>query len=48
MPWTREKKIFGVTTYLETKSFKAVSKKLKKRVHVLKADMTTIKKNPLI
>ena len=26
MPWTREEKTFCVTTYLETKSFKIVSK----------------------
>ena len=26
MPWTREEKIFCVTTYLETKSFKTASK----------------------
>ena len=26
MPWTREEKIFWVTTYLETKSFKTLSK----------------------
>ena len=27
MPWTREEKIFCVTTYLETKSFKIVQEK---------------------
>ena len=28
MSWTREEKIFCVTTYLETKSFKTVSKEM--------------------
>ena len=60
MPWTREKKIFCPTTYLETKSFKTVlnymqtinmimihylDKKLKKRLHVLKADINNNYKN---
>ena len=27
MPWTKEEKIFCVTTYLETKSFKTVQAK---------------------
>ena len=28
MPWTKEKNIFGITAYLETKSFKTVSKQM--------------------
>ena len=28
MPWTREEKVFCITTYLETKSFKTVSKQM--------------------
>ena len=31
MPWTREEKIFCVTTYLQTKSFKTVLAKLRKK-----------------
>ena len=63
-PWSQcfrfeWKKVFCITTYLETKSFKTVSKqtqsinmimiynwdkKLKKRLHVLEADITKIEK----
>ena len=56
MPRTRAEKIFCVTTYLETKSFKTVSKydndlslrqetqKKKKKWHDLEADIKTILK----
>ena len=54
MPWTREENIFCVITYLETKSFKTVSKEMqlindlflrestKKDCIVLEADVITI------
>ena len=60
MPWTREEKIFCVTTYLETKIIQNClkimqpinmimiyyrDKKLKKRLHVLEADIIIIKEN---
>ena len=35
MPWTREEKIFSITTYLETKPFKTVSKKMQPIVIIM-------------
>jgi len=33
MPWTKEEKIFCVTTYLETKSFKTVQAKFRRKLN---------------
>ena len=60
MPWKREEKIFCVTTYSETKTYKTVSKQInpindlllrqetQKRLHVLEGDIKTIKRKILI
>ncbi|KAK7112966.1 hypothetical protein V1264_012336 [Littorina saxatilis] len=34
MPWTKEQKVFCVTTYLETKSFKTVQAKYRRKFHI--------------